>query len=244
MNFPENEHENAPEASADKSIEILAALYEEFAQHGFTMTHLSVLRTKLDDTLWQMQKNGIHNSRLYEARGVKMLEYFVERIPAEQQTQKMLLMERLKTEHDLIREDHKTREARHRDFITRKSPFALIHERAQNDKTLSMGKKEQDITKITDKDGNIIGIVIHGRFQWLCSKADVGKILAYLREIQAMPQSVAELAKRAINLLPEIARSPNNNEAIESAIKDAKKIDRTATKIHLETAVNAVRQYL
>lgn len=95
---------------------------------------------------------------------------------------------------------------------------------------------------VTDGNGNVIGVVVHGKFQWLCSKADVGKILARLCQIK--PQSTkAEIIQQALKYVPEIAQAQNIDNSLRSAMNDANKPERTATKIDVEAASQAVLPY-
>ncbi len=226
----------------DTSMQILKELYDEFAQNGFSMTCLSSLTGKMREHVFQLSWSLSPQVRLFLLKNssLKMLEYFLEQMPQGYEPQRIMLLERIKTEHEKKRESLKTREETHRQ--SRNRPFFTSTEQFLTGRGRS--NPESDSITITDKSGSIIGIVIHGHFRWLCSKADVGKILAYLQTNHLREHTMADIVARAVRLLPDIARSRNNAEAIKSAIKDAKKPERTATAIDIESASEAVARYL
>lgn len=120
----------------------------------------------------------------------------------------------------------------------------LDEQRKRRDSITAPPPQQQAATVVKDNRGNIIGVVIHDKFQWLCSKADMGKILVHLQQTELQTYTTKDLIQRAINFFPDVAKSPNNAESIKSAIKDANKPERTSTTIDIETASKAVLQYI
>jgi hypothetical protein len=107
--------------------------------------------------------------------------------------------------------------------------------------------KESAIAEpVLDSMGNTIGCVIHGRLYWLCTKSDIGRICNYMKDNSLISIGGTELARKAARFLPENARGATDEKTVESirtAINNAAKEDRQATKLDLKSSVEAVLKY-
>lgn len=113
-----------------------------------------------------------------------------------------------------------------------------IEERIINlDATTSVPPQAQGAEIITDGNGNVVGVVVYGKFQWLCSKADIGRICRYMIDNKLVTQGVTELARKTAQHLPESAKEATKEESsktLEEAMKKAEK----ATTERLRNAIN------
>lgn len=120
---------------------------------------------------------------------------------------------------------------------------AMIRERLAGRRVI------KEIELIQDISGTTIGFILDGKFQWQCSKADIGKICAYMLNNNLINFSEKELANKAIQFLPESSKFKSEKgkteqqtmeEAMHQAIKNAKREERQSSRFDLKSSADAV----
>jgi hypothetical protein len=102
------------------------------------------------------------------------------------------------------------------------------------------------VSMVTDAAGKEIGVAIRERFIWTCSKADIGRICKYMRDNGLTNLSGTDLARKAVQFLPDCARDATDEKATKNilyAINNAEKVDRQTTRLDLQSSAEAVSQY-
>jgi hypothetical protein len=126
----------------------------------------------------------------------------------------------------------------------------LLQERIRNSATTS-APPVQGAEIVTDGHGNVIGVAVYGKFQWLCSKADIGRICTYLADNNLVKQRGTALARKALQYFPESAKFKREKlseqktmeKAALDAINNANQEHRQASNLDLKASAEAVLRY-
>jgi hypothetical protein len=238
-----------PDEQININKEILEQLFQDFAASGFSLLHIPALTKKLDDLVLQVIKTKTLSATNIDAlskhrRKVMMLESFIGWLPEGCTLERQGLQERLKSQYESWREDQSTMALRTRNMIQR--PLSKRQEQFLKGETGTTQNTESETMKITDKYNHLIGVLVNEKFLWLCNKADIGRICKYMEENRLVKETGTELARKAGQYFPEVAKdatAQKTTEKIRSAINNAAKEDRQASKIDPKSSAEAVLKY-